>query len=65
MKRITAILLLSVAGLLAACTSPSSSPTTPAETLPLETVPAVSADPSMDASAEPSMDVSPSPSVTQ
>ena len=50
MKRITAILLLTVAGLLAACNSPASSP---GETTPLESFPAVSAEPSMDASASP------------
>jgi hypothetical protein len=57
MKRITAILLLTAAGLLAACNSPASSP---GATTPLESFPAVSAEPSMDVSAEPSMDVSPS-----
>ena len=64
MKRIAAILLLTVAGLLAACTSPASSPGTPGATTPLESLPALSAEPSMDASAEPSMDASASPSTT-
>lgn len=58
MKRLTLTLLLAAAGLLAACTSPGSSPGSPGETSPVESAPidsmAPSVVPSQDATAAPS-----------
>jgi hypothetical protein len=62
MKRLTAILLLAVTGLLAACNSPASSPGVPGDTFPSGTSPSASMEPSelpsVDSSVEPSADPS-------